>query len=59
MVLEECKYNVKGKKISKYIIDDLEIYSDDSNKDFSKELIDLWIKFLLLTILNIYIYVYV
>ena len=28
MFLEECEYVVKGKKIHKYIIDDIEISSD-------------------------------
>ena len=31
--LEECKYVVKWKKISKYIIDDIEIYSDSDREN--------------------------
>ena len=34
---EECKYFVKEKKISKFITGDLEILSDDSNKEDSDE----------------------
>ena len=38
--LEECKYVVQEKKISNYIIDDINISSDDSdreNSDYSDE----------------------
>ena len=35
--LEECKYIVKEKKTSKFIIDDMGIYSDDSDKEGSDE----------------------
>ena len=43
--LEECKYVVKGKKIPKYIIDDIEISSDSDKENSdgensSKELFD-------------------
>ena len=31
--LEECKYVVKEKKISKYIIDDIEIFSDSDREN--------------------------
>ena len=31
--LEQCKYIVKEKKMSKYIIDGIEIFSDDENSD--------------------------
>ena len=34
--LEECKYVVKGKKMRKYIIDDLKI-SSDSDREHSYE----------------------
>ena len=34
--LEECKYVVKEKKITKYIIDDIEI-SSDSDRENSEE----------------------
>ena len=40
MFLEECKYVVKEKKIYNYIIDDINISSDDSdteNSDYSDE----------------------
>ena len=41
MFLEECKYVVKKKKISKYIADDIEISSDcdkeNSDEDNSDE----------------------
>ena len=30
--IEECKYVVKGKNISKYIIDDIEISSDSGRE---------------------------
>ena len=35
--LEECKYAVKEKKIVKYIIDNIEIYSDSDRKNFDEE----------------------
>ena len=35
--LEECKYVVKEKKTSKFIIDNIEISSDDSDKEDSDE----------------------
>ena len=35
--LEECKYLVKEKKIYEYIIDDIEISSDDSDREHSDE----------------------
>ena len=42
LFLEECKYIVKEKKINKYIIDDLELSSDESDEVISdKESIDL------------------
>ena len=37
MFLEECKYVVKEKKTSKFITDDIEIYSDDSDMENSDE----------------------
>ena len=37
MLLEECKYIVKVKKISKYINDNLEIFSNDFGEDASEE----------------------
>ena len=37
MFLEECKYVVKAKKIPKYIIDDIEIYSDSNKKNSDEE----------------------
>ena len=37
MFLEECKYVVKAKKIAKYIIDDVEIYSDSNKKNSDEE----------------------
>ena len=41
VLLEECKYVVKGKKTPKYIIDDIEIFShsdrENSNKEHSEE----------------------
>ena len=33
LILEECKYVVKEKKMSKYIADNIEISSDDSNEE--------------------------
>ena len=38
--LEECKYIVKKKKISKYIIDDIEISSDSDRENSGKENFD-------------------
>ena len=38
--LEECKYIVKEKKISKYIIDDIEISSDSDRENSGKENFD-------------------
>ena len=35
--LEECKYVLKEKKTSKYVTDDIEISSDDSDKENSDE----------------------
>ena len=41
MFLEECTYVFKEKKIIKYIIKDIEIYSDESDKKNShKEISD-------------------
>ena len=37
MFLEECKYVVREKKSSKFITDDIEISSDDSDKEGSNE----------------------
>ena len=37
MFLEECKYVVREKKSSKFITDDIEISSDDSDKEDSNE----------------------
>ena len=37
VLLEEWKYVVKGKKTSKFIIDNIEISSDDSDKEVSDE----------------------
>ena len=34
---EQCKYVVKEKKISKFITDNIEIFSDDSDKEDSDE----------------------
>ena len=36
MFLEECKYYAKGKKMSKYIVDGIEI-SSDSDREHSDE----------------------
>ena len=33
MFLEECKYVVKEKKIPKYIIDEIEIFSDSDREN--------------------------
>ena len=35
--LEECKYVVKEKRIVKYIIGNIEIYSDSDRKNFDEE----------------------
>ena len=35
--LEECKYVIKEKKKSKYIIDNIEISSDSNRGDFDEE----------------------
>ena len=35
--LEECKYVVKNKKTSKFITDNIEISSDDSDRENSDE----------------------
>ena len=35
--LEECKYVVKEKKISKYLIDNIEISSDSDRKNLDEE----------------------
>ena len=32
VLLEECKYIVKEKKMTRHITDDLEIFSDDSDE---------------------------
>ena len=40
MFLEECKYLVKEKKISKYIIDDIEISSDSDRENSDEENFD-------------------
>ena len=37
MFLEECKYVVKEKKISKYIIDDIKISSDSDRENSGEE----------------------
>ena len=37
MFLEECKYAAKEKKISKYILDDIEISSDSDREDSDEE----------------------
>ena len=37
ILLEESKYFVKEKKMPKFITDDIDIYSDDSNKKDSDE----------------------
>ena len=37
MFLEECKYVVKKKEMPKYITDNIEIFSDDSDKEDSDE----------------------
>ena len=35
MFLEKCKYVVKEKKTSKFITDDIEIFTDDSDRENS------------------------
>ena len=35
--IEECKYVVKEKKMHEYITNDIEIFSDDSDKENSDE----------------------
>ena len=37
MLLEECKYVVKEKKTSKFVTDNTEISSDDSDEENSNE----------------------
>ena len=37
MFLEECKYDIKEKKIPKYIVDDIEISSDSNRRVFNEE----------------------
>ena len=37
MFLEECKYVVKSKNMSKYIIDDMEIFSDSDRENSDEE----------------------
>ena len=37
VLLDECKYVVKERKMSKFITDDIEISSDDSNRENSDE----------------------
>ena len=37
MCLEECKFVVKEKKMPEYIADDIEISSDDSDREDSDE----------------------
>ena len=37
MFLEECRYFVKEKKMPKYIIEDVEISSDESDEENSDE----------------------
>ena len=37
MFLEECKYIVKGKKMPRYITDDVEILSDSETEDSDEE----------------------
>ena len=42
LLLKECEFIVKEKKINKYINDDLELSLDESDEEISdKELIDL------------------
>ena len=37
MFLEECKYIAKGKKIAKYIINDIKVSSDSDKENFDEE----------------------
>ena len=37
MFVEECKYVVQEKKMPEYINDDIEIFSDDSDREDSGE----------------------
>ena len=37
IILKECKYIVKERKISKYIIDDIENSSDSDRENFDRE----------------------
>ena len=37
VLLEECKYVVKERKMSKFVTDDIEISSNDSNRENSDE----------------------
>ena len=37
MFLEECKYIVKVKTVTRFINEDLEVLSDDSDKEASDE----------------------
>ena len=37
MFVEECKYTVKEKKMPEYITDDIEVSSDDSDREDSDE----------------------
>ena len=37
MLLQECKYVVKEKNLSKFITDDMEMSSDDSDRESSDE----------------------
>ena len=37
MFLEKCKYVVKEKKTYKFITDDIEIFTDDSDRENSDE----------------------
>ena len=37
MLLQECKYVVKEKNLSKFITDDIEMSSDDSDRESSDE----------------------
>ena len=37
VILEECKYVAKEKKMSEYITDDIETCSDDSDEETSNE----------------------
>ena len=37
VILEECKYVAKEKKMSEYITDDIEMCSDDSDEETSNE----------------------